>query len=236
MEENKKLPNANQKRNLISDLDNHDLISLLQEKSLIDDSTKLKLSQAKEFIVSTYIDVPMYRPLPVKMFGVLNNKDFATPESKYWQCKVEAEVHANELIREIHSLELGYIELEKINVYMDKNKDAQTDDRISDYDKRLLQLDLKELNVQYSKKMFELKQLEKRIKYRIEEVSEWKIISDKLLEKHENSINPHDFVKSYVNNMVEKLKREAEDPDNNNDKNALLERAKNIEQVINSIS
>lgn len=234
MKENKKLKNISQKRNLSSDI-NHDLISLLQEQTLIDESTKLKLAEATEFIVSTYIDVPMYRPLPVKMFGVLNNKDFATHESKYWQCKVEAEVHANELIREIHNLEIGYIDLEKLNVYMDKNKDAQNDSEISDYDRRLLELDLKELNVQYSKKMFELKQLEKRIKYRIEEVSEWKIISDKFIEQHGNTIDAHDFVKSYVNNMTEKLKREANETQDTNDKNSLLKRANDIEQIINSV-
>lgn len=235
MEENK-LTNVGQEKNLANNINNHDLISLLQEKSLIDESTKLKLAEAKEFIVSTYTDVPMYRPLPVKMFGVLSNKEFATAESKYWQCKVEAEVHANELIREIHNLEIGYIDLDKLKVYMDKNKDAQCTTDLNRHDKRLLELDLKELNVKYSKKLFELKQLEKRIKYRIEEVSEWKAISDALLKNHGDNINPHDFVKNYVNNMTRKLEIEAANTEDEKDKNSILLRISEIKTICSSVN
>jgi hypothetical protein len=160
---------------------NNSLIELFAACPLIQQKDIENLESAKNFIVETYASVPMYRPLAVKIIGVLSNKEHPTNESKLWQCKVEAEVHANELVRDLHDLEKIKIQIERNDyllnrVMVDKLANAQ-----DDHMKAEIGFDMRQLAVTVSQQKFELFQLQKRIKYRIEEVHEWKILNDKLL-------------------------------------------------------
>jgi hypothetical protein len=155
------------------------LVEMLANTNIIQENDYELLAESKQFIVDAYKSVPMYRPLVLKLFGVLNNSDFPTVDSKYWQCKVEAEVHANELIRELHDLELQKIQIERAKSILNRiikkfNEELNTEI------KQEVELDIKEQKILISKKQFELLQLQKKIKYRIEEVVQWKKISANL--------------------------------------------------------
>ena len=155
------------------------LVEMLSKEAVIKENDLQLLSDSKQFIVDTYKSVPMYRPLVIKLFGVLNNGDFPTVDSKFWQCKVEAEVHANELIRDLHDLELQKVQIDRSKFLLTKIiKKVQTE---SDGDIRVeVEFDIKEQKTLISKKQFELLQLQKKIKYRIEEVVHWRQIAGKL--------------------------------------------------------
>jgi hypothetical protein len=155
------------------------LVEMLANTNIIQENDYEMLAESKQFIVDTYKSVPMYRPLVLKLFGVLNNSEFPTIDSKFWQCKVEAEVHANELVRELHDLELQKIQIERAKCVLGriiKKFDVEKDMEI----KQEVELDIKEQKILISKKQFELLQLQKKIKYRIEEVVQWKKISSQL--------------------------------------------------------
>lgn len=151
------------------------LIEELYETSIITDKDVKAISDCKKFIADTYFSVPMYRPLVVKLFGVLNSKEFPTDDMKFWQCKVEAEVHASELVRDIHDMELQKNQIDRAKYVLEKMKDKEK----TSVDEEI-KFDIKEQELIISKKMFELLQLSKRIKYRIEEVNEWRLISETL--------------------------------------------------------
>lgn len=147
---------------------------------LLDNLDIENLKNSCDFILGTYQTVPMFRPLAIKIFGVLNDKEFPTTDLKYNQCKIEAEVHANELIRELHDLEMQKLHLQKAEYLLTtviQNKYETSNDDIS---KKEIEFDMKEQKIIISKKKFEYKQLEKKIKYRIMEVHEWKEISEQL--------------------------------------------------------
>lgn len=209
-------------KNNLTEIKNKDIIDILESQELLTDDICKDLVEAKDFIVSTYTDVPMYRPLPIKIFGVLADKNFPTPEAKFWQCKVEAEVHANELIRDIHDLELMNINLHKNIIIKEQMESKLESSGISDLDKRMIQLDIQEEKVNISKKRFEIKQVEKRIKYRISEVKEWKNISEKLKESSKD-INSTNYINHYINKIKHDLIRKSKDEDLSEEKKAEIQ-------------
>jgi hypothetical protein len=71
-----------------------------------------RLEKAQTFILSTYTDVPEYRPLVIKLSSVLNDMSFPTPDAKYWQCKKEAEVHFTQLVTEMYKYERAMVDIE----------------------------------------------------------------------------------------------------------------------------
>lgn len=177
------------------------------------------IKESKKFIQDSFIKVPMYRPLPVKILGVLNNKDFPTPDSKYWQCLVEAEVHAEQLINDIHQLESIKLNCERSEFIISQlYEKLQNEDDESN--KKLLEFEIRELNIQKSKLTFNLIRLSKQIKYRIEEVSEWNFISNKLLESGKLS-ETENYAKQYVNKIADSLLLKLKSSTDENEKKEL---------------
>lgn len=178
---------------------NKSLVNLFAENPIINDADVNALIASKEFIVDTYLSVPMYRSLPIKLFGVLSNGDFPTPESKLWQCKAEAEVHAKELMRDLHDLEELKINIEKSEFIYDAvmKPKFDTSEGVS---QKEVEFDMRKLSVSISRQKFEFMQLQKRIKYRIEEVDEWRRISEKLT----SSFNLTNL--NYANMLTEALR------------------------------
>jgi len=117
-----------------------------------------------------------------KVTSVLTDGNFPTVDSKYWQCKVEAEVHFNELSRGMLKYERALIDIEEID-YKIKSiddmlfNDAPTKEK---FDPELIKFDKARLVIKRKEYLFELKQLEKTLKYRIEEVTDWYKISERL--------------------------------------------------------
>jgi len=161
----------------------NEIISKLDNLTLITPDDVKSLKEAQSFLLSTYTDVTQFRPMVVKLCSVLTNGNFPTPDSKYWQCKSEAEVHYNELVRAYNKYERALVDIEEIdykiksiNVAIDKGLIKKEEQ----FDPELAKFDLKRLEIKRKEYVFELKQLEKTIKYRIEEVSDWHKISESL--------------------------------------------------------
>lgn len=174
---------VNLNENSISDVKNKSLVELYSEIPILTGEDRQKLLESQNFMVSTFQSVPMYRTLPIKLFGVLCDAQFPTPETKFFQCKIEAEVHSTELVKELHELELMKIELERgeylLNVVM-KNKFEKESDEIS---KQEIMFDIRKQSIILSNKRFDMALLQKKIKYRIMEISEWKTISEKIAQQ-----------------------------------------------------
>jgi hypothetical protein len=169
--------------------ESNSLVEILNNTAIITEEDKQALSDCKVFIADTYKSVPMYRPLAVKLFGVLDDANFPTSDMKFWQCKVEAETHAMELVRDIHDLELQKNQIERAEFLLKRIHARHTEAETEDL-KAEIMFDIKEQTLVISKKKFELFQLQKKIKYRIEEVNEWRQISETLTKaptfKHQN--------------------------------------------------
>ena len=165
----------------IAPTNNTTLVDTFLQNNILTNVDIQKLTGCKDFILDTYTSVPMYRSLAIKIFGVLNNKEFPTNESKYWQCKTEAEVHANEVIRDLHDMQIETLKIEKNEWYLSNvlsEKYKKTSDETA---KKEIEFDMKELVIRISRQRFELSQLRKKIKYRIDEINDWKSISEKLI-------------------------------------------------------
>ena len=186
------------------------LVEMIAQETLIQQNDLKLLSESKGFIVDAYKSVPMYRPLVIKLFGVLNNSEFPTSDSKFWQCKVEAEVHANELIKDLHDLELQKIQIERAQFLLNKivgklnvEKDEET--------KKEVEFDVREQRILISRKQFDMLQLQKRIKYRIEEVVQWRQISEKLVKSADfKNIN---YAQMLAESLVNKWTQKIGDPE-----------------------
>lgn len=185
------------------------VVDLFSKSEIINKQDYKALSDSKEFIIETFLSVPMYRTLPIKLFGVLNNVDFPTPDSKFWQCKVEAEVHACEMIREMHDLELQKNNLERSIHTLNKMIDLFEIEK-DPVKKADIGFDIKEQQIHISKRKFEIKQLEKKIKYRIEEVNEWRQISEKISESP--GFTEQNYAQMLTEALLQKWSNKLQDP------------------------
>jgi hypothetical protein len=158
-------------------------------------------------MVNTYQSVTMYRPLVVKLFGVLNSSEFPTVDSRYYQCKVEAEVHSNEVIKDLHELQLLKIKIQKAEYMLTNIMIPKHEKTIDDISKKEIEFDIEEQKVIISNKKFDYILLEKRIKYRISEINEWKQISESLIksEGFQNKSYELMLLDMFKNNYTKKL-------------------------------
>jgi hypothetical protein len=195
-------------QNNLSITKNKSLSELFGKNPIITPTDSYDLKNCTEFIVDTYLSVPMYRTLPVKLIGVLNNEDFPTPEAKYWQCKAEAEVHSRELVRDLHDLEDMKINIEKTEYIYEKIQEKIEKGSI---DAKELSFDARRTEVSISRQKFEYLQLEKRIHYRIEEVKEWKKISDTLVDNF-GKIKDSNYADMLTQNFKKKWTQELSKP------------------------
>jgi hypothetical protein len=150
----------------------------MMKGSSITPSDVAELKKAEAFIFSTYTDVRQFRPLINKVTSVLSNGKFPTADAKFWQCKAEAEVHFNELRRDLFKHDRSTVDIEEIAYKIASMEVILNNNDIKDYDKNLIGFDLRRLQTKKDQYKFELKQLEKTMKYRIEEITDWKKISE----------------------------------------------------------
>jgi hypothetical protein len=159
---------------------NFEVLEQIYKGTLISPDDVTKLKEAQDFLLSTYTDVKPFRPMITKLAGVLSNGKFATPDAKFWQCKIEAEVHFNEMIRDIHKYERAKIDLEEIDYEIEHLQRSLELNRIKNNDSTKIEFQIRKLKVKKSEYEFEMKQIEKTIKGRIEEVTDWNTIAKKL--------------------------------------------------------
>ena len=208
---------------------NESVLSILKSQSILTNQDWVDLDNAKGFIKDCFTSIPMYRPLPVKLFGVLNDKECPTPESKLWQCKIESEVHADQLIEDIHNLEILRITIERLEytlTQMVKGYEIEDDENI----KKEIEFDIRENKVRLSKLEYKVVKIQKQIKYRIEEVSEWKKISNAIEQSHEG-IETKNYVKQYVNNMRFKLLQQLKSENDEETKSRLNSQIQSFDRI-----
>lgn len=210
------------------------IVNLLADINLFSEKEVKLFSESKQFIVDTYKSVPMYRPLVLKLFGVLNNSEFPTVDSKYWQCKVEAEVHANELIRDMHDVELQKVQLERATEFLTRLSTLYQQEK--DSSKKLdIEFDIREQNILLSKKKFELLQLQKKIKYRIEEVVQWRQIAERL--EQQQSFKKQNYAEMLAESLLNKWDSQIKSDDKLSveQKSALAAQVKMMQELSNQV-
>lgn len=161
-----------------------EVVGQMNKLSMITKHDIARLKEAESFLLSTYTDVRKYRPLITKLTSVLNNKNFPTVDSKYWQCKNEAEVHFNELKRSLYKYDKASVDVEEMTFKIAEMESILDKNGVNSFgqaiDINALGFDLRRMNIKKESHVFELKQMEKDLKYRIEEVTDWHKIADHL--------------------------------------------------------
>lgn len=162
--------------NKLIDQSSHNAFAVIDELnkiSLITPTDVATLKKSQLFLMSTYTDVPVFRTYMEKYVGVLTNSRFPTPDAKFWQCKKEAEVQFNELLKAMLRHKALLIDIDeysyKINDLV-KNKETATHSF-------LVNCDISRLEVKMAEVKLHLKAVEKEIKYRIVEIGDWNDLS-----------------------------------------------------------
>lgn len=152
-----------------------EVLNQVSNISLITPKDIAELKKAEAFILQTYTDVRQYRPMVNKLTSVLSDGRFPTADAKFWQAKAEAEVHFNELKRDMFKYDRAKVDVDEITYKIDSITGMLEGEHevTEQFDPNLVRFDLKRLEIKRSQYIFEMKQLEKTIKYRIEEVTDW---------------------------------------------------------------
>jgi hypothetical protein len=189
------------------------VVDTINNMTLLNAQDITNLEAASKFMLSTYTDVPQYRPLAIKLASVLNDAQFPTLDAKYWQCKKEAEVHFNQLVLDYYKYERASVDIEEMDYMIassEKQLKTQKDIiKASDHiDPIKLGFEVKRLYIKRREYIFNLKQLEKNIKYRIQEVTEWAAIAENMLAKNcsysTSNYNQH-LIESMYKSLEHKL-------------------------------
>ena len=153
-----------------------EIIDAIRNTELINETDVANIKKAQTFLLTSYKDVPIYNTRIAKVASILSDGKFATNDAKYWQCKMQAEVHFNELIRGLYKLDRVKIDLEEIqyqiatidNVIKEKGSTEQ-----GQFDVVKLGFDRRRLVNKLNQYVYEMKLLEKDIKQRLREINDW---------------------------------------------------------------
>lgn len=163
---------------------NGEVFNHIKDVSVILESDIEKLKKAQVFLFETYTDVRQFRPMISKLATILTSSSFPTIDSKYWQCKSEAEVHFNELQRDTLKWKRARVDINELDYKIESIQKMLSNDLTpvdgQKYDPNLIKFDLQRLLIKREEYELAVKQLEKTIKYRIEEVTDWSSISKSL--------------------------------------------------------
>lgn len=196
--------------NLLNEVstESRNILEVFKNQVLINKDDIGALVNSKEFAISAFVDTPQYRPMVVKLASVLSDGQFPTPDSKFWQCKAESEVHFNELVRNIFKIESMRVDIEEIQYKIKTISGLIESNTIPPEtgDIELAKFDLKRLYIKKESLEFELKLIEKNTKYRIEEVSDWCTIANNLVKNCKHDL--HDKQKGMTEFLFKKLEYE----------------------------
>jgi len=190
-------------------------LSVLEEMnkiSLVTPDDVAKLSAAKQFVFESHSEVPSHRTLIQKQAGVLTNGRFNTPDAKFWQCKKEAEVQFRELLRAHNKYRRACVDIKEILYKIEKLK-TQLEENDPNVDNILLEFDLERLLLRLEEYNMNLKILEKDIKYRIKEISDWHILSEGYKEnlKHDEHNHAAHEIESFTSILVSEMHKAKKD-------------------------
>jgi hypothetical protein len=209
-----------------------DVVDKIKSLTLLTPSDATRLMRAQSFIISTYTDVPEYRPLVIKLSSVLNDGAFPTPDSKYWQCKKEAEVHFTQLVSEIYKYERAMVDVEEMD-YVIASSNHSIDIKTEGIDPIKMGFEIRRLIIKRAEYLFNMKMVEKSIKYRIQEVVEWAAIAETMLAPN-CKYDTKDFNAHIAENLYKKLEHDIAESD---DATAVTYKAQlsTLQRLINDI-
>jgi hypothetical protein len=179
----------------------YDVLNELNKISVVTPDEVQKLTAAKEFIFDSYINVPSHRTMVDKVVGVLTDGNFPTPDAKFWQCKKEAEVQFRELLRAYNAYQRGLVDMKEILYRIELAKQEMESPTSPNVDPVLIQFDVDRLQLKLQDYSMKMKELEKEVKYRIEELSDWYNIAEDIkgsLEYSDKNYNEHEVKRMFA--------------------------------------
>lgn len=206
-----------------------DVVEKISNLTLLTANDEKALADSKKFILSTYTDVPEYRPLVIKMASVLNDLQFPTSDAKYWQCKKEAEVHFNQLITELYKLEKARVDIEEMDYVIASQEKAITSN-LKDVDPIKLQFEIRRLRIQREEYIFNSKRIEKSIKFRIREIVEWAAISNSL--EKSCKYNTSNYNEHIAENLYKSLQLKIDQCTNEEDKKNFIAQLNTLKSLL----
>lgn len=163
--------------NLVSVVKNSfEIINEIKNTDLITEQDIENIKKAQTFLLTSYKNVPIYNTRISKVVSILSDAKFPTNDSKFWQCKMQAEVHFNELVRGFHKIDRANIDLEEIQYQiatLDNVINNKENLEATKFDEMKLKFDRRRLVNKLNQYTFELKLLEKDIKQRLREINDW---------------------------------------------------------------
>lgn len=204
--------------------------------SLVNAKDLLHLKESQAFLLSTYTDVPQFRSKIVKIVSVLTDGKFPTADAKFWQCKAEAEVHFNEMVREFKKFEHASIDVDELSYKIEQIQTSLNAHRVhpSEYDPRIAEFDLRRLKLKKEEYLFNMKLLEKTIKYRIEEVTDWYDIAKDLEKKCKYSTT--NAAEHIVESHFAKLQFRVDNAKDENEKNSFEDQLNTYKRLLANAS
>lgn len=194
-----------------------EIVDAIKNTELINETDVNNIKKAHNFLLASYKDVPIYNTRIAKVTSILSDGKFSTNDAKFWQCKMQAEVHFNELVRSIFKLDRVKIDLEEIQyqIYsIDSILEGKTVENIK-LDRMKLSFDQRRLKNKLNQYIYEMKLLEKDIKQRLREINEWVEISsefEKGCEHSTSSYDEHTYSNHFLSlkNLMDKSKNSEE--------------------------
>lgn len=150
-----------------------ELVTEIQKTDLISPEDAKNIEKAQTFLLTSYKDVPIYNTRAAKVCSILTDAKFPTSDAKFWQCKMQAEVHFNEFIRSMFKLDRVNVDIEELEYQIKVLDTMVNQDSVSQFDKIKLTFDKRRLENKLSQYKFEIKLLEKDMKQRLREINDW---------------------------------------------------------------
>jgi hypothetical protein len=202
-----------------------EIIDAIKSTELVNETDVANIKKAQTFLLTTYKDVPIYNTRIAKVTSILSDAKFVTNDAKFWQCKMQAEVHFNELVRALYKLDRVKIDLEELQYQISTIDTIINSNNIEGTKLDLIKLgfDKRRLVNKLNQYIYEMKLLEKDIKQRLREINDWAEISleyEGSCEHSTSDFNEHTYGSHFV--TLKKLLDNAKTP---------VERSQYLDQV-----
>ena len=172
-----------------------EIIDAIRNTDLLNETDAANIKKAQTFLLTSYKDVQIYNTRIAKVTSILSDGKFSTNDAKFWQCKMQAEVHFNEFVRGIYKLDRVKIDLEEIQYQIatiDNIVKSEENIKTIGMDAIKLGFDRRRLVNKLNQYVYEMKLLEKDIKQRLREINDWAEIAMEFEKGCKHSISNYD--------------------------------------------
>lgn len=152
-------------------------LSIIGGSSILEPEDFQKIVELKGELNHTFLHSQIFRTRTEMEVSVLDDVHHPTPDSKYWQCKREQNVHFTELVSLSYEYRKNIIEIKKLERDLAKEQD--------DLERELIQIEI-------DRKNFVKLQHERVAKDRIREIVNWSEIMKNLMPQLKYSLDDVD--------------------------------------------